>query len=523
MKSNWLDLQHRGFAAYLKEAAGTMDPEIVRAQTGSEHFDVVLTDCDVKTDWIEQIETALPFIENAVRENRQFILRQGETVPIEKAKRISRSSVEHLSRHSELISKEPQPGENLIPDKMHITENIGTYTVYENRFLYMLLCYLRDFTGYRYKKILQLQAAFSSEVSISKEISGSTRNIRYSLHYSESTLGLEGVQKQETEAAIARIVRIMQTVDLLLRTDLMKEVSTAPMLKPPITRTNVLLHDPNFRVAFALHSFLSTYDEDGFAQVERYRSSGKFTAAMDADYTALQALTAYLSYRNGGLREELEQRFLAEEKRRKDAAEQEQQALLAALKQQLGEIDGPALAYILALEERNRQLDSRADALFAEQTLRAQVQEALDAAQAENARLLEEIRQKDAVIYSKEREVQHLTRNNAQLLQDIQRQKQSFEAHQTAAQQQHEAQLAQQKQEFLREYTALVAELNLANAKVRAHALASGNEDPHETFDTRETFAQLEAEYKAFARYYKKQWKLAKKQLRKQLWQRNDG
>ena len=113
-----------------------------------------------------------------MRESRQFILRQGQTVPVEKVKRVSRASVEHLSRHSELITKVPEPGGDLRPDKLHMTENVGTFAVYENRFLYMLLCLIRDFAGYRYRKITELSASFSTDVTLHKEVSDSAGKIR---------------------------------------------------------------------------------------------------------------------------------------------------------------------------------------------------------------------------------------------------------------------------------------------------------------------------------------------------------
>ena len=97
-----------------------------------------------------------------MRESRQFILRQGQTVPVEKVKRVSRASVEHLSRHSELITKVPEPGGDLRPDKLHMTENVGTFAVYENRFLYMLFYPLlrkKFFSDLRHLKYLRKNAA----------------------------------------------------------------------------------------------------------------------------------------------------------------------------------------------------------------------------------------------------------------------------------------------------------------------------------------------------------------------------
>lgn len=64
-------------------------------------FDTTKYLCHIEEDWILEIEKELPFIEKAIAEERQFIRTDGEIVPIEKIKRISRSSVEHLAKHSE--------------------------------------------------------------------------------------------------------------------------------------------------------------------------------------------------------------------------------------------------------------------------------------------------------------------------------------------------------------------------------------------------------------------------------------
>lgn len=511
MNNNWLDLQHRAFQAYLKELADSAVPYDLNTVAREDHFDAVLTDCTVNTDWIEQIEKALPFIENAVRENRQFILRQGETVPIEKVRQVSRSSVEHLARHSELITRKPQEGDDLIPDHLHVTENIGTYAVYENRFLYMLLRYLQDFVELRHRKVLQLRSAFSSEIGLEQEIHSHARNGRFVLRHSERTTDMEGVQNPATEDALRRMMTIMQATDLLLRTDLMKEVSTAPILKPPITRTNILLHDPNFQAAFELYSYLFAYNTDGFEQIERYRNSGRCTPELLAHLNALQNLASYLSYRHGGMEEELDRRFSEEEERRKAAAEEEKKAILAALKQRIGDVTSPALSYILALQQRNGQLEEKMATLALQQDLQEQLQEELEAIRSENRTLGERLRQS-------EDENRQLSRSNAQLLEGNQRQQADFDTRQKALQAQHAATVAQLQQEYQAAYGALAEELALAQGKLRARDLAEGKEDPAEVFDTRQSFSRLEAQYKAFTRYYKQQWALAKKQLRRQIW-----
>lgn len=526
MENNWLDIQHRGFLAYLKETDHTdackkLNHKLTHADKTEEKVNTVFLDCDVKTDWIEQIEGALPFLEKAIQESRQFILRQGETVPVEKAKRVSKESVEHLSRHVELITRIPEPEADLIPDKLYVTENVGTYSVYENRFLYMLLCYIRDFVGFRYKRIVELAASFSTDILINKEFSNETRTIRYALTYTETSKGMEGLCDRKTEEAISRILNILQTADLLLRSELMKDVSTSPMLKPPITRTNVLLHNPNFKAAFELYVFLAAYTEDGFGAVERHRNTEGFSDQMRVDFAALMAETSYLAYRNGGLHETLEKRFLAEEKRRKEEAAQKQKAKLAALKERIGRIDEAAFEYICALEQGYASLEEKIDTLADIEKQCVEAENKLDAAAAQIEQLQARMHSQELALGERIEENQRLSRQHALEMQNAQASVEQVKAQKAEAERLHDAEMEQQKQGFLKEYGTLLEKYRLLNARTRAAAVLEGNQTTAEPFEGKEVFAELEAEYEAFRRYFNRQWGLAKKQIRKEgLWHR---
>ena len=62
----------------------------LKAQARDDKLETVRTRCIIDEEWVLAIERSLPFIENAIREDRQFIRQEGETVPIEKAKKVAR-------------------------------------------------------------------------------------------------------------------------------------------------------------------------------------------------------------------------------------------------------------------------------------------------------------------------------------------------------------------------------------------------------------------------------------------------
>ena len=152
---NQSDAYYRGFLAYLQTLSDRSDclrdRRALTEGDGTGMIRVKRVLCEVDESWIRAIEEGLVHIEKAIREDRQFIYSNGEVVPIERVKHVSKDSVEHLARHAELITRVEEGGD-IIPDKLYPVERLSDYAVYENRFLYMLLCYLRDFVTLRYRR-----------------------------------------------------------------------------------------------------------------------------------------------------------------------------------------------------------------------------------------------------------------------------------------------------------------------------------------------------------------------------------
>ena len=90
----------------------------------------------IEDDWITFTESKIKYVEAAVFENRQFIREEGEVLPIERIRKVSHSSVEHLARHSDYIEKYT-PDEDIIPSKLYTINKDTDYGVYENKFIYL--------------------------------------------------------------------------------------------------------------------------------------------------------------------------------------------------------------------------------------------------------------------------------------------------------------------------------------------------------------------------------------------------
>ena len=130
------DIYYRALSEYRNVTAKERRLEKRRkaiAAAGGDRIEIVTVNCIIEEDWIEAIEKGLVHVEKAINEERQFIRSNGEVVPIEKVKNVSKDSVEHLAKHSNLLTKKTE-GEDIIPDSLYTVERLADYAVYENRF-----------------------------------------------------------------------------------------------------------------------------------------------------------------------------------------------------------------------------------------------------------------------------------------------------------------------------------------------------------------------------------------------------
>lgn len=366
---NYLDIYYRAFIDYRKNTTDNHDCTVQRSTTAkanSKDDEIIVTRqiCDIETDWIEAIEEGLVHVDKAIREDRQFIRSNGEVVDIEKVKNVSKDSVEHLARHSNLITKYHE-GEDVIPDRLYTVERLSDYAVYENKFLYMLLCYLRDFITMRYNKILDNEYTYQGSLSMDKSIVMTKRKIDFKLSLSEEKKDDEYLKENsKSRDLIRRISDILELTHSQLSTPLMQEVSKSPMLKPPVTKTNVLRMNHNFRGALALYEYISAYDKDGYSVRQEEQRISPFKHDVADEFAEIAMLSSFLTYEYGlNVRDSLRKSYENEELRRKEEELKRHLEQLKAMRRRLKESGESPDEYILALEKTNRMLEQNTEKL----------------------------------------------------------------------------------------------------------------------------------------------------------------
>ena len=250
----------------------------------------------IDMDWVIAIEETLPYIQKAIDEQRRFIKQAENVVRIKKAKKI--------------LTVEREEG----------------FAIYENRVLLTLIHKALMFVDDKYSKMKDVPNDSYNNITMNRHLELNQQKLDFSVNYvnenHESLAEDLDVEDIESLSDFDRIRRIRQGLNECLATPLMKEIAKEPQVKPPLTQTNLLKENPNFKKAVELWSFLDTYKKQGFELVgEEY--NGKMTDENKEDvYLAMEFQHFMMSITtNPALRKMLQENYEEENALAKEEAD----------------------------------------------------------------------------------------------------------------------------------------------------------------------------------------------------------
>ena len=554
---NQLDVYYRALLEW--RALTTQNRECsafrnVLATSDVEHDKMQITRmiCTIDEDWIAEIEHGLEYVDKAIKEERQFIYSNGEVMPIEKVKHVSTESVRHLAKHSNLIGK-IEEGEDFVPDKLYTVERLNDYAVYENRFLYMLLCYLRDFVTLRYNKILDLTNKYDGVLKLEKEIVFAKQKITYSLNLHDERMDDAYLREHNSvKKTIDRIDIVLKTIISFLGTPLMECAAKTPMLKPPITKTNVLKMDNNFRGAVALYDYIIAYTKPGYTVIEQKTDLSPMREDIADEVSEACAMLTFLMYEHGlGPKPALRISYEQEEQRRKDAEIKQRAEKLEMLRRSMNTSEESPEEYIMAMEKQLKELESENAKLeglrkeIAElredkenmglqiYSLKSNVEKLLhesneveikhmqeiDGIKADlNKRIHENIVKYEQEARTLERECNERLENSAAEMRKLR--EQSKADVDSARKERDEAQNLYET--LSAEHEKVCEEKTLCEARLKGLRAQQNLMTEEDDYTEKESFGRLEKEFEAFERFYNSQWSKTKKKIRKSILNREN-
>ena len=212
--------------------------------------------------WIKQIEDCIPELNDIVSDPKKTIQTLSEVVEVEKAKKTSSESVQHLASHTQFVKKVDEEG-NITPSKILTIYNDDFYAIYENKFIATLIRRLFLFVEKRYDYIVNQATMRNVELLYFKnrtvidgsEIEIETR-IKYSMPTAEST-------EEKMKDFLKRIDNIRTYLRFFSNSEFMKLLHRERDVRNPILQTNIIRKNPKYRKCFHLWQFLNSYMESG--------------------------------------------------------------------------------------------------------------------------------------------------------------------------------------------------------------------------------------------------------------------
>lgn len=329
----------------------------------------------IDMDWVIAIEETLPYIQKAIDEQRRFIKQAENVVRIKKAKKI--------------LTVEREEG----------------FAIYENRVLLTLIHKALMFVDDKYSKMKDVPNDSYNNITMNRHLELNQQKLDFSVNYvnenHESLAEDLDVEDIESLSDFDRIRRIRQGLNECLATPLMKEIAKEPQVKPPLTQTNLLKENPNFKKAVELWSFLDTYKKQGFELVgEEY--NGKMTDENKEDvYLAMEFQHFMMSITtNPALRKMLQEKYEEENALAKEEADRPEKVKEMVLETQTEAVRKEEIEKLTAEITELKQKIAELESVIEEKN------KIIDEQQAEIRRLQTENEQQKALIAEQKQKIE---------------------------------------------------------------------------------------------------------------------
>ena len=212
------------------------------------------------TEWIDLMETTIPYIDNIFRNPNRFIINEEEIVKIELARKVTVESIKHLAKHTNLIQDVDQKTGDVKPSKILNINKEESYDTYENRFIYTLIQHMKFYMMRKKKMIEERLKLFEKN---NKRFSY-TGNENVSITVNLTTKLDDGNKRKKGETPLERIQRLEEKLLMVMGSETYKliEKKHIALVTSPIKKTNLILKNVNFQYAVKLWNYIQTNIDD---------------------------------------------------------------------------------------------------------------------------------------------------------------------------------------------------------------------------------------------------------------------
>ena len=218
---------------------------------------------EVKTyapDFILEIERALPSLEAIVNDPHRFIKETAEVVGVEKAKKITQRSIEHMSQNTQNIRSVGSDG-TIEPKRVLNMFMDDELKIYENRFIMTLVRRLQAFIELRYKYISEHSDTRHSDiVKLTSEMKIDEVSYEFETKMRIVVPSDDDGKRHANADLLDRLLHIRKRITYLTTSRFMLEMRKVAPVSDPVQQTNIMRLNYEYQAAYRLWLFITRYD-----------------------------------------------------------------------------------------------------------------------------------------------------------------------------------------------------------------------------------------------------------------------
>ena len=220
----------------------------------------------IDEEWVSRIEDCIPALDEVIRTPSRFIEETEKVLPIELSRNISRRSIQHLSQHTDYISK-VEDDNTVIPSKILNVFRDETNKTYENKFINTLINRLFLFVERRYETALK-EGKDEKNTSLDYTQNFTHGEAQGKIHFrielaEDPRDGEEMKNYTYTTDLWHRVVRLHHICRAYINSSFVKSMENQ-FIRPPVIRTNPILKNKNLRQCLELWEFIESYENIGY-------------------------------------------------------------------------------------------------------------------------------------------------------------------------------------------------------------------------------------------------------------------
>lgn len=230
---------------------------------------------EVKTyspEFVLEIEKALPALEAIVNDPHRFIKETAEVVGVEKAKKITQRSIEHMSQNTQNIRSVGRDG-TIEPKRVLNMFMDDELKIYENRFIMTLVRRLQAFIELRYKYISEHSDTRHSDiVKMSSQMKIDEVTYEFETKMRIVVPSDDDGKRHANADLLDRLLHIRKRITYLTTSRFMLEMRKVAPVSDPVQQTNIMRLNYEYQTAYRLWMFITRYEVLGieyhFSQVD---------------------------------------------------------------------------------------------------------------------------------------------------------------------------------------------------------------------------------------------------------------